>query len=320
MENTWVKLADYGLHPHTRGLQRLTRDAAQKIVNYNKSLIARLKRSFGGVPVYIGHPDDPAYRGQPGHSDTRAYAWIHELEAREDGLWAKPTWSKIGKELLENAHYKHLSPRWKLAENADGSWQPVELISVGLTNLPNIQGPTIANETAPQKEIPQENHEEKPLELKYPSYHSDGLPLVACALGLAPDATPEAVSAAIALIKEQTAAAAERTALINAQLDLALERGQIALSQRPDWQRKLEEDVTASNELMALPRHATAMRTPFLSDALTPFQAARLDARADFVRAVEERMSNTGEDFSAAWNSIKQTRRDVFLRLQTSNV
>lgn len=317
MNTSWILLAEYGDHPHARGLQRLTRAAAQNIVRHFHSLAARLKRAFGGVPVYIGHPDDPAFRGQPGHTDTRAYAWIHELEARADGLWALPRWSKAGEELLAQAHYKHLSPRWKLTQNPDGSWQPIELISVGLTNQPNILGPTLANENkaVPAKEPAATEAEPEMLEIE--NYHADGLPLIACALGLKPDATSDEVSAAIQKIKDDTAAATERTALINAQLDLALERGQIALQERAKWEQKLQEDTTAANELIALPRQGQAVRVAFLSDRLTPYQQTRQEVRANFVRAVEERMSNTGEDFSTAWNAIKDTRRDIFLRMQT---
>ena len=343
----WLKLAGYGDHPHTRGVQRLTRAAAEAIVKQHNSLYSKLRRYFGGVPVYIGHPDDVQFRGQPGHTDTRAYAWIHQLEARNDGLWALPTWSKTGREIVANAHYKHLSPRWKLLENADGSWTPIELISIGLTNQPNILGPTITPPGSPvgrdgnqagsedgeegnndgnedgeiigneeMAENTTDEAEEKPAVKS--NYHTDGLPLIACAMGLPADATADAVTAAIKQIQENTAAAGERIALINAQLDLALERGQIALQERAAWAKRMEEDeATAANELQSIPRNAVYMHTPFLSDALTPYQASRVSARAEFIRAVEERMGTTGEDFSTAWSNMKQSRRDIFLKLNS---
>jgi len=73
-EGEWVRLATYGTHPHAKGRQQFTRQAAQEMVRYFNSLRGRLARRFGGIPIYIGHPDDPAFAHQPGHQDTRAYA------------------------------------------------------------------------------------------------------------------------------------------------------------------------------------------------------------------------------------------------------
>ncbi len=296
-QEPWLLLARYGDHPHAHGLQRFTRKAAQQIVAVFDSLLGRLKRAFGGLPIYIGHPDDPEFRGSVGHSDTRAYAWIAALEAREDGLYIRPKWSEAGAALLQNAHYKFLSPRWKLRSLGEGAWEPVELISVGLTNTPNIAGPAIAN-AARDARLSAEVRRE--------------LPRVARSLGLEDGASVPEVSAAIERLSVSTAAVTERLSLINAQLDLALERGQIALGEREEWQKRLTQSDCAANELAAMPRARALAAKPFLSEALTPYQATRASARAEFVRAVEERMSNTGEDFPTAWNAIKETRRGIF--------
>ena len=141
----WLKLADYGDWPHPAGLQRFTQPAAQRMAHGFKSLLGRLRRRFTGIPVYIGHPDDPAFAGQPGHDDTRAYAWVSNLEARPDGLHVLARWSDPGRELLQHAFYKFLSPRWQMRPVADGVYEPIRLISIGLTNHPNIPGEAVAN-------------------------------------------------------------------------------------------------------------------------------------------------------------------------------
>lgn len=321
----WHKLCDYGDHPHRRGLQRLTYAAAQKIVHRHRSLYGCLKRYFSGIPVFIGHPDDAQFRGTPGHTDTRAYAWIHQLEAREDGLWVLPKWGPEGRRLLENAHYKHFSARWKLLPHSDGSFEPVELVSVGLTNNPNIWAPAIANEAEPAKaptppeieNVAMKKLSSQTLFKDSPStYHHRGLSTVACSLGLSPQADADEVSEAIRRLQKDSKLAAENLALINAQLDLALERGQIAISEREAWLQKMQGDSAVANELLSLPRHRQIeARKPFYSDTFVFANSARHAPRDSFIHAVQQRMQSTGEDFSTAWSNTKEERRDIFAQL-----
>jgi hypothetical protein len=139
-----IRIVEYGEFPHPKGLQRVNYPVAKKLVDEFHSLRGRLARKFGGIPVYAGHPDDPEFAGAPGHTDARAHGWIVELSAREDGLYGSVRWGKTGRELIENASYKFLSPRWAMRE-AGGVFEPARLLSVGLTNTPNIPGDTIAN-------------------------------------------------------------------------------------------------------------------------------------------------------------------------------
>jgi hypothetical protein len=143
--NQWLKLVEYGDHPHPEGTQRVTRVAAEEMQRKFRSLRARLARKFGGVPIYIGHPDDKDFSFLPGHSDTRSYAWVQDIEARADGIWILPKWSDVGRAMIENSFFKFLSPRWEMKQEGD-VLVPVRLISVGLTNNPNILGDAIANQ------------------------------------------------------------------------------------------------------------------------------------------------------------------------------
>jgi hypothetical protein len=58
-------------------------------------------------------------------------------------------WSAAGLELLQNGHYKFLSPYWEARQIAeqDGRpvFEPVALISAGLTNEPNLPVQPLAN-------------------------------------------------------------------------------------------------------------------------------------------------------------------------------
>lgn len=149
--NTWLKLVEYGEHDHSRGKQIFTRKTAQRLVDNFNSLGAKLARHFGGLPIYIGHPDDEEFKGQPGHTDTRAYGWVIDMQARPGGLYILPKWSAEGKKIIENAYYKYLSPRWTMERVGHLEYEPTKLLSVGMTNNPNIEGETIANSMGKEK-------------------------------------------------------------------------------------------------------------------------------------------------------------------------
>jgi phage I-like protein len=144
----WLKLVAYGEYAHRFGMQVVTKESATKMAKSFHSLTNRFARKFKGVPVYIGHPDDVHFRGQIGHSDTRAYGWVQDVDARDDGFWVKIKWSRAGEELIANEHFKFLSPRWEMQEFASGRFSPKNLLSIGLTNNPNISTETFINEEA----------------------------------------------------------------------------------------------------------------------------------------------------------------------------
>jgi phage I-like protein len=142
-----IQISPYGKFPHAKGYQKIDAGSADTIVKSFNSFLAKLGRRFAGVPLYIGHPDVPEW--QHIHSDKRAYGWLTELFAHADGLYGKVKWSKAGQEILENAHFKFLSPYWEASkigqENGQSVYQPNRLISVGLTNEPNLPVLPLAN-------------------------------------------------------------------------------------------------------------------------------------------------------------------------------
>jgi hypothetical protein len=147
LQDEWLQLSPYGDFPHARGIQRVDRKAAEEMVAQFNSFSARAGRLFGGVPFYAGHPDLP---GASESVDRKAYGWIIELNTRDDGFYGRVKWSEAGLNLLRNAHYKFLSPFWEAKEVASESgrkvYRPTALISVGLTNQPNIPVRPLANE------------------------------------------------------------------------------------------------------------------------------------------------------------------------------
>jgi len=64
-----------------------------------------------------------------------AAGWIKELQAREDGIWARVEWTPRAAELLVNKEYRYLSPVFRY-QAKDG--RVVALSGAGLTHNPNL--------------------------------------------------------------------------------------------------------------------------------------------------------------------------------------
>ena len=64
-----------------------------------------------------------------------AAGWIKELQAREDGIWARVAWTPRAAELLANREYRYLSPVFRYRAK-DGV--VTELTGAGLTHNPNL--------------------------------------------------------------------------------------------------------------------------------------------------------------------------------------
>lgn len=64
-----------------------------------------------------------------------AAGWIKELQAREDGIWARVAWTPRATDLLANREYRYLSPVFRYRAS-DGA--VVELTGAGLTHNPNL--------------------------------------------------------------------------------------------------------------------------------------------------------------------------------------
>lgn len=328
----WLKLADYGDWPHPSGLQRFTPSAAATMVRGFQSLWGRLRRRFGGVPMYVGHPDDPAFSGQSGHDDTRAYAWITSLEARDDGLYILPRWSEPGREMLRHAFYKFLSPRWQMRPLGDGTFEPVRLLSVGLTNNPNIPGEAIANQQPAQS---------APAATPIPP--EDILPRLLEALELEANVAPEVmfsnveqlVQAASDARSAQTESARfyrlatdadtarqtaeqrvseERSARLELMLDLAELRGHIPAAERSQWLEQLQANFEDARLALANARVSSTVVTPPLTSRLAlrrPGAVRQADSER-LLALVNERIARTGEDYATAFARAKREHSELF--------
>ena len=122
-------LCPYGEWQHTKGMQVVDEESAR-----------RMKRSaiwspMTQIPIYIGHPDDIPSKRKP-----KAVGQIKRICRTHDGIAVVATYSEQIYADVVSGKFSAMSPRWQM-EHIDGEkYRPIKLISVGLTNNPNISG------------------------------------------------------------------------------------------------------------------------------------------------------------------------------------
>lgn len=342
LQDDWIQLSPLGDFPHLAGIQRIDKKATDAMANSFNSFFAKLGRRFTGVPFYIGHPDVPGIANE--YPDKKAYGWVEKLESRVDGLYGKVKWSDPGQALLANAHYKFFSPYWDAAEvgfeKGRKVFSPQTLLSVGLTNSPNIPVLPLANEE-PTK---------KPTEIMNPKT----LAALVALLSMANTATPEQVEARIlelqtsgtsltglqnetsttatALANEQNAHTATRGKVTEAEtkfanerkarrtllLDNAIEHGRITGAQRPEWETKLANDATFETEAANLSRLAPAIKTTPITGNLGNRKAelANVQERSVKVRELVQAKEASGLSYDAAFAAVQRENSALFSQMQ----
>lgn len=142
-------LAPYGNWPHPKGNQIVDEISAD-------AMIAASKRVFAprAIPIYVGHPDET--RADCG--DQRV-GTVRRILKTKNGIIIEACYSDgIFGEIAE-AKIKALSPRWEMECLGGNDYRPVRLVSVGLTNSPNIAGSGRILDALPH--IPQKCESEK---------------------------------------------------------------------------------------------------------------------------------------------------------------
>lgn len=176
----WIEVP-FGNHDHREGLQVLDRESAEAIVESFRE--EKASKRFAGLPIYVGHPDHPAFADA--YKDKSAKAWIKEIALAPGALRLRTHWNASGRHLVANEEYKYFSPTWGAIPIAGRSaaYRPVRLKSVGLTNEPNIGVMPLTNEKeTPMQTLP---------------------PWLVKLLGLADDATEEHVKEKLAEVMKR---------------------------------------------------------------------------------------------------------------------
>jgi hypothetical protein len=134
----WVQVTPCGEYPHkgagvTQVIDAMACDAMVNDFNTRKAA-----ENFTGVLVDFDHfsldTDKP----------SEAAGWITEMEARDDGLWARVRWSDSGLSAVTGGRYRLVSPVFRHPSGTEdlggGRVRPLLVESVALTNEPNIKG------------------------------------------------------------------------------------------------------------------------------------------------------------------------------------
>jgi hypothetical protein len=134
----WVQVTPCGEFPHVGAgvTQVIDRDACDRIAadfNGRKS-----DANFPGVLVDFDHFSLDTEKS------SEAAGWISDLESRDTGLWARVRWSDAGLSAVRGGRFRLMSPVFPPPSACEdlggGKIRPVVLVSVALTNEPNIKG------------------------------------------------------------------------------------------------------------------------------------------------------------------------------------
>jgi len=134
----WVQVTPCGDFPHVGAgvTQVIDREACDRIAadfNCRKSDV-----NFPGVLVDFDHFSLDTEKS------SEAAGWISDLESRDTGLWARVRWSDAGLSAVRGGRFRLMSPVFPPPSACEdvggGKIRPVMLVSVALTNEPNIKG------------------------------------------------------------------------------------------------------------------------------------------------------------------------------------
>ncbi len=318
-----IQVSPYGEFPHSQGMQHLTRKEADTIVaNFNAERIARGDK-FGGLTIFIGHPDVPEFADR--FTDTRAVGWIMSLETATDGLYANVEWTPFGEPMVLGKEYKFISPTWFIQRGAKGVLYPTRLKSAGLTNTPNIPVAPLANE---QTQNPTKGN-------PMPQW-------LLTTLGLPAEATEEQIKATITdlqsakstmagntarltkaetdLNNERTAHTAtqqslegERAARIELAVANAIREGRLTDAEKDQWKKDLVANVSKFDELAA---RKPVVKTKSVTQGLKSLPVES-PAIANIQGLVQKKMKETGEKYDIAFANVKRENPDLFANLKT---
>lgn len=109
------------------------RDGRGPYVNNNLPAVLGAFSAWG-MPIAIDY-EHQSLTAADKTGATPAAGWIHELEARADGIWGRVEWTPRAAQMLADKEYRYLSPVFHYAAKTG---QVLRLIGAGLTNNPNL--------------------------------------------------------------------------------------------------------------------------------------------------------------------------------------
>lgn len=291
------------------GLVQVVDDAAlDAIINrFNQDL---RDKTFPGLLVDYDHFSYNADKS------SEAAGWIQSLSKSNGTLKASIKWAPAGEAAIKNGAYRMVSPVWlpddveKLGGNRI---RPLRLDSIGLTNNPNIRGL-----------LPLANRDQT---INRGSQGTNNMKQIASALGLAPEASEEAVLTALTALKNRATKAetdfeaakttvakleGENMEMMKAVVDGDLEKyaNRFKPESKEAWRKQLIANRAGTIELLESlsvevpPGDATKANAPLANRNASIPPAAGSDedkAKNRLIRA-KEIQSKQGCSWDHAWN------------------
>lgn len=201
----WVELIPAGVRVEGRDGRSWLNDQPEMVID---ATAARLP-----FPIDWEHATEVR---APKGEEAPAAAWIEEVQVRDGGaIWGRASWTPRGRDQVVNREYRFLSPGFDFDRTTG---RIVRLVHAGLTNTPNLVLTALNRED--RQDITREK--ETPLDLATRLRE---------ALGLAADATDDAIVAAV-----NTARAVNRVDLTQfaprAELETATNRADAVTAER----------------------------------------------------------------------------------------
>lgn len=146
----WYQIEALGEHPHAvTGVLEVIDAAAAHAIAERFNAAAAAGELHHGHELLIDHEHFSDQLDQ----ETRAYGWLQELQAREDGLYGRIRWTSTGKTAVDGGDYRFFSTAYepqdlvavdvspRVTNSAtSNSVRPTRLAGLTLTNMPNNRG------------------------------------------------------------------------------------------------------------------------------------------------------------------------------------
>ena len=198
----------------------------------------------------------------PNGEAAPAAGWIDALEVRDGAIWAHVEWTPKARAMIAEREYRFISPTFYFDKK---SLAVLSLVSVGLTNQPNLTMTALNRDTG----TPETPTEERP------RMDKEQLKALCRKLGLQDEASPDAILAAVDTLK------GDKDKALNAASSPSLDK----FVPRADFDKVKGELETASNSLKRIEGEARDKEiTSLVDDAVKGGKIA--PASKDFYVAV----------------------------------
>lgn len=186
----------------------------------------------GGAALHVDYEHASEIKAPNGEAAPAA-GWIDRLEVRDGAVWAHVEWTPKARAMIAEREYRFVSPTFYFDKK---SLAVLRLVSVGLTNQPNLTMTALNRETA----TPETVNEERP------RMDKEQVKALCRKLGLQDEASPDAILAAVDTLKD------DKQKALNAASSPALDK----FVPRADYDKVKGDLTTATNRLATIESEA----------------------------------------------------------------